>query len=440
MKTFNLIVIGSGPGGYSTAADAAAAGLHTAIIEKDDLGGTCLNRGCIPTKALCHSADVARTVANAAAAGVEVDRFTFNYSIAVARKNAVVESLREGVEQLLSGVEIIHGEASFSGPRTILVNGEEFTADKIIIATGSQPARLKVPGAERAVNSDFILNMTSLPGSIVIIGGGVIGMEFASIFSAFGVKVTVLEYCPEILPQFDTEIAKRLRMTLKRKGIEFVTSAAVTAITENTSVTADVKGKQKIFTADMVLVATGRTPVLPASLDLAGIELTPRGFIKVDSTTMQTTAPGIYAIGDVNGLCMLAHAATAQGQKALGKNVNTDIIPAAVFTTPECAMVGLTEQQCTSQNLNVTVGTATFRANGKALAMDMPEGLVKIIASKTDGRILGCHICGAHAADLIQEVAIAMTAGLTAADIAQTIHSHPTLSETLHSAACRLLS
>lgn len=434
MKSFDLIVIGAGPGGYETAAAAAAAGLHTAVIERDLLGGTCLNRGCIPTKALCHSADVARTVAEASSAGVDVTAFSFNYPSAIARKDEIVATLREGVGQVLSSVEIISGEAEFTAPRTLRVNGETLTADRIIIATGSRPAQLSVPGAESMVNSDFVLDMTALPESMVIVGGGVIGMEFAGIFSSFGVKVTVLEYCPEILPPFDAEIAKRLRMAMKRRGVEIVTSAEVTAV-EGNCICATVKGKEKTFAGDLFFCATGRRPVIPSGLDKAGVDTDGRGFIAVNPATMATTAEGVFAVGDVNGLCMLAHAATAQGQRALGLDVNLDVIPSAVFTSPECAMVGATEAQCRGKGLDIKVTTATFRSNGKALAMDEPEGLVKWITEASTGTILGCHICGAHAADLIQEAALAMSAGLGIEAVARTIHGHPTLSETLLTAA-----
>ena len=428
----DVIVIGSGPGGYTLAAKAHTLGKRTIIIERDNLGGTCLNRGCIPTKALCKSAEVATTVKEAAEFGVNVDGVSFNYPLAVNRKNEVVASLREGVATVLSGVEIVRGDAVFTNAHTVSVNGESYTASKIILATGSRPASLPIAGAEYAVNSDFVLEMTSLPESMIIIGGGVIGMEFASIFNSFGVRVTVIEYCPEILPPFDEEIAKRLRMSLKRKGIEIVTSAQVTSISSSLEVECSVKGKIKNFSAEMVLMAVGRTPVLPTGLKEAGIELTPRGAVKVNER-METNIPGIYAIGDVNGLCMLAHAAEAQGKVALGLHQRLDIVPSAVFTMPECAMVGMTEKQCAEQRIECKIGKATFRSNGKALAMGEPDGLVKVILS-TDDKLLGCHICGAHAADLVQEAATLMNSDMPATALSDAIHSHPTLGETVMTA------
>lgn len=438
MTQADIIIIGAGPGGYETAAGAAASGADVILIERDELGGTCLNRGCIPTKALCRSAEVASMVAEAAQFGVDVPSFTFDYPRAVERKNAVVAGLREGVATVLSGVKVVRGEAEFVDAHTLRVGTEEFTAPKIIIATGSRPASLPIAGAELAVNSDFVLEMTALPASMAIIGGGVIGMEFASIFASFGVKVTVLEFCPEILPPFDAEVAKRLRMSLKRRGIEIVTSAQVTEIKPGLNVECTVKGKPKTYTADMVLMAVGRTPVVPAGAAEAGIDLTRRGAVAVNCS-METSVPGVYAIGDANGICMLAHAATAQGKVVLGEQINLDVIPSAVFTVPECAMVGLTEQQCVDKGLETKIGKATFRANGKAMAMGEPDGLVKTIVSAADGSILGCHICGPHAADLVQEAATAMAAGIPANALTNAIHSHPTLGEAVAEAVTQAI-
>lgn len=431
MTKADIVIIGSGPGGYETAAEAAAKGADVVLIERGELGGTCLNRGCIPTKALCRNAEVARLVKNASVFGINAADVTLDYARAVSRKNDIVTGLREGIAAELSKVRVVKADAAFTSAHTVKAGNEEFTADKIIIATGSRPASLPVPGAELAVNSDFILEMTELPDSLIIIGGGVIGMEFAEIFSAFGVRVTVLEYCPEILPTFDEEIAKRLRTSLKRKGIEIVTSAQVTAITAG-GVECSVKGKPKSYNASLVLTAVGRTPAIPSGAIEAGITFTERGAIATDEN-MQTSIPGVFAIGDVNGRCMLAHAATAQGKVVLGEKVDLTVVPAAVFTNPECAMAGYTEKQCADLGLTFRTGKATFRSNGKAIAMDEPEGLVKIIVGD-NGRLLGCHICGAHAADLVQEAAVIMSAGLGADTLAGVIHGHPTLGETVVSA------
>ena len=433
MNQADLIIIGAGPGGYETAAEAAAEGLNVVIIERAELGGTCLNRGCIPTKALCRSAQVALDVKEAAAYGVDVNGFTLNYPVAAARKDEVVAQLRQGVEMALSRSTVVRGEARFVEPRIVAVGEESYTAPKIIIATGSSPARLPIPGAELAVDSDRLLSMTSFPERVTIIGGGVIGMEFASILSAFGVAVTVVEYCKEILPPFDKDISKRLKMALSKRGINIITSAAVTEIKPDLTVVYEAKGKQAEVASDLVVMAVGRRPVLPAGIDCTGITVGRRG-IEVDDN-MMTSVEGIYAIGDVNGRCMLAHAASAQGRRVLGKPVDLDVVPSAVFTTPECAMVGLTEEQCKERQLPFKSAKALFRANGKALAMNESEGLVKMIVNTETRMILGCHICGPHAADLIQEVALAMARALPVDAIADTIHGHPTLGEAVQQAA-----
>lgn len=436
----DILIIGGGPGGYETAVRAAALGHSVTLIERDLLGGTCLNRGCIPTKTLCRSAEVMMTAAKASEFGVSTSFPSIDFAAVMARKDAVVKDLREGVETLLSGVNVVKGEARFLSSSLIEADGETFTAKTIIIATGSAPARLPISGAEHALTSDEFLSLSRLPESVVIIGGGVIGMEFASVLNAFGAKVTVLEYCREILPPFDSEVAKRLRMSLKKRGIEIVTGAKVTALDDSGRVLYECKGKQKEVVAETVLKAVGRRAVLPPGLLEAGVE-TERGFIHTDASFriiwQEGTAPenvDIYAIGDVNGRCMLAHAATAQGESVLGEKINLNVIPSAVFTVPECAMVGLTEEECLARGLEIKIGKSTFRSNGKAVSMGETDGLVKVIESATDGKLLGCHICGPHAADLIAEAAVVMSSGLPASAITHTIHSHPTLSEIMPAA------
>lgn len=440
MEHFDLIVIGAGPGGYETAAEAAALGRKVALVERAELGGTCLNRGCIPTKALCRCAEVAMTVAESQEFGILSDAPVVNLPKVMERKEQILATLREGVGMVLKDVKIIKGEARFTSVSTVEVEGETLSAPEIIIATGSRPAALDIPGKELAMSSDEILSIDSLPKSLIIIGGGVIGMEFASIFAAFGVKVTVLEYCKEILPPFDAEIAKRLRTALKRRGIEIITSAQVTGIAPGMTVSYEVKGKAKTAEAEQVLMAVGRRPVIPDGIEDLGVRIE-RGAIAVDDNMKVLFADGktpadaiLYAIGDVNGRCMLAHAASMHGLVALGKAKLTDVIPAAVFTQPECAMVGLTEEKCSAEGREIKVGKAMFRANGKALAMGEPDGLVKIITDAATDELLGCHICGAHAADLVQEIATVMTAGLKASAISDAVHAHPTLTEVVKAA------
>ena len=441
---FDIIIIGAGPGGYETAADAAAHGLNVAIVERDQMGGTCLNRGCIPTKALCRNAEVINLMREAEVWGVKTGELAFDYAPVFERKEAVVKQLREGVEMLMGapGITAIKGEAIFKDANTVVVNGEEYSAKNIIIATGSAPRGLPIEGSDLAMTSDDILAMETLPKSLCIVGGGVIGMEFAAVFCTFGVEVTVIEYCKEILPPFDKDVAKRLKTVLSKRGIKIITSAAVNGITQGEdgyTVSYELKGKPQSVTCEKVLMSVGRQPVLPQGLDAVGVTVGRRG-IEVDDN-MMTNVPGVYAIGDVNGRMMLAHAASAQGLRALhaimGKadDIKLDIVPSAVFTVPELAMVGLTEEQCAEKGLDVTVKKSFFRSNGKAVAMNETDGLIKMIVDNATRQIVGCHICGAHAADLIQEVVTAMNAGATVDLLARSIHGHPTLSEVMLTAA-----
>lgn len=428
----DLIIIGAGPGGYELAADARRQGLEVAIIERDKLGGTCLNRGCIPTKALLASASIAHEARAAADFGIDIAGVMPCYCRAVERKDNIVSQLREGVAMALDGVRVIQGEARFVAPDTVEVNGERYSAPRIVVATGSAPARLPIPGSEYAITSDELLELKELPARVSIIGGGVIGMEFACILHEFGVEVSVIEYCKEILPPFDRDIAKRLRTALSRRGINIIVGAAVTSIYQG-SVTYEHKNKNVTLDTDLVVMAVGRRPVVPEGLAELGVEISRRGITVDDS--MATNVPGIYAIGDVNGRCMLAHAASAQGKVILGEPVNLDVIPSAVFTMPECAMVGLTEEQCREQGVDIKVGKSLFRANGKAMAMGETDGLVKMIVDSATGSILGCHIMGPHASDLVQAVADMMSAGQMVEALAQAIHGHPTLGEAVQAAA-----
>ena len=423
MHKSDIIIIGYGPGGMEVAGKAVAQGLDTVVIERDLPGGTCLNRGCIPTKALCYSAERATGDRN-------------EYPAAWKRKNEVVAELRDNLEALTSKLTFIHGEAKFTAPDKIEANGETYTAPKIVIATGSKPSYLPIPGAELAIDSDRLLDMEQLPESICIIGGGVIGMEFACILNAFGVKVSVVEYCKEILPNFDKDISKRLKSILSRKGIDIITSAKVTEIRQGKEVIYECKGKTSSITADEVLMAVGRRPVLPAGIDLAGIA-TERNAITVDDN-YATTDAGIYAIGDVNARLMLAHAASAQGSAVMGDSMNCDVVPSAAFTSPECAMAGVTEEACKEKGIDYKTAKAMFRSNGKAVSMGETDGIVKIIIDNSSRKVIGAHICGPHAADLIGELTLAISAGLTVDIIAKTIHAHPTLGEVVHAAAASI--
>lgn len=455
MTHVDVIIIGAGPGGYETAVLSAKAGLSTVVVESDKLGGTCLNVGCIPTKCLCHTASVLQEIKNSSSLGIKADGVTFNLHEAMERKNRVISQLAGGIEALLKTplITSIKGKASFIDSHSIKVMPAdtttecpetEFTAPSIIIATGSVPKFLPIEGKDipGVLTSTELLEIDSVPARLCIIGGGVIGIEFASIFNAFGSHVTVVEYCKEILPNFDSDIAKRLRLSLKARGIEFQTGAAVNVIrrTESGLETGYLmKGTQQTTTADVILMAVGRGPNLRSlNLDDVGIEYDKRG-VKTDEN-LQTNIPGVYAIGDINGKVQLAHAAYAQGRVALahimGKpsGIRLDIMPAAVFSSPEAACVGLSQDQCKAQGIDVRVGKSFFRSNGKALAINDTDGMLKLL-SDPDGKILGCHIFGPHASDLIQEVAALMNKNASVDDLRRIIHGHPTLSEVVQKAS-----
>ena len=429
MKT-DIIIIGSGPGGYRTAGYALQQGKQVVIIEKAEAGGTCLNSGCIPTKCLAHDAE-----ANAS-----------DFPAAAERKRNVMNQLRQGIEQLLSapGITLVRGEATFKDARTVTVDGIDYEADDIIIATGSSSKMPPVEGIDnpRVITSTEALNFQTLPAEIVIIGAGVIGMEFASILSRFGAKISVIEYLKECLPVIDKDIAKRVRKQIEKlQGVTFYMDSAVKAINDNEVVFVSNKnGKETRLECPgcPVLIATGRKPNIEGlNLEAAGVEYSPKGITVNDN--MLTSVPHIYAIGDVTGRQMLAHAATFMGFRAVnaivGKadKIRFDIMPSAIFTYPEAAAVGLTEDQCKQQGIECRALKGYYRANGKALAIDEPEGMVKLIAG-ADGRILGCTSYGAHSADIVQEVTAYMNCNATVADIAYSVHIHPTLSEILQDA------
>ena len=426
-----LLIIGGGPGGYETAVEAAKRGLEVTLINEGPLGGTCLNEGCIPTKTFCHYAEL---IQQNNEAGLDCKP---SFASAAQRKQAVVEQLHGGIDMLLKNVQVVRGKAKFKDTKTVVCEGQEYTADRIIIATGSVSASLPIPGAENCLTSKEILDLTEVPESVCIIGGGVIGLEFASILSSFGSQVTVLEYCPNILPRFDVDLAKRLKQSLSKRGIGIEVQAQVTRIDDNT-VTYLKKDKEFTVQANMVLMAVGRRPnVESLNLEAAGIDYTRKGITVNDS--FETSVPGIYAVGDVIGGIMLAHAATYQGLHALNvicgrqDSIRFDLIPAAVFTIPEVATIGLTEEQCKEQNLQLRCLKSFYRANGKAVSMDETDGYCKLIVSE-NGVILGAHLMGAHASDLIHEIAAVMNINGTLEQLRYVIHAHPTLSEVLQAA------
>ena len=436
MKT-DLLILGAGPGGYHTAAYAARHGLTVTIVEKADVGGTCLNQGCIPTKAFCHDAEAIEAARRVCGDDVQVD-FAKIYE----RKCAVVDKLREDVETLMSqpGITLVRGSGVFTGNKTVLVGGDEYTADNLIIATGSRPRALSVDGTELpgVLDSTGLLALDTLPGSLCIIGAGVIGLEFASVFRSFGCEVTVVEYMKECLPPYDSDISRRVRKAMEKRGVRFVMQAGVAGIVQaegKLQVNYVCKGKPGAAIADKVLVATGREANISGiGLETVGV-VTDKGCIVVDDN-MQTNVSGIYAVGDVNGRCMLAHAAIMQGMRCvnhiLGRadNIRLDLMPSAVFTNPEAAAVGLTESQCKDAGMEYAVRKTPYRANGRAVADDADGGLLKLITGN-DGLIVGCHVCGSHAADIVQEVTALMSMGGTLDRLHDITHIHPTIAELL---------
>ena len=424
MVSTDLIIIGAGPGGYRAAEYAAKQGLKVVIFEDGKVGGTCLNVGCIPTKTYVHAS---------------------SFDEARVRMSEVVPQLRQGVEGILAhpNITLVREKGTFVDAHTI--NG--YTAEHIMIATGSSAKMLPLPDISdpRVVTSTELLQMTTLPKRLCIIGAGVIGMEFASVFQRFGSEVTVIEYLKECLPMLDSDIAKRLRKLLEKRGITFKMKTAVQQLSD--------------IDADVILMATGRRPNTDGLLlENAGIELASNGSISVDDNFRAVSSPAdgqsvalqspasIYAIGDVNGRQMLAHAAEMQAIRAvnhiLGKQdgIRFDIMPSAIFTEPEAACVGPTEDQLKAATIpavstaGYTCRKAFWRANGKALAMNETEGMLKLFADGDD-RIIGCHTFGAHAADIVQEVAALMCRDTTVSQLRDMIHIHPTLGEILHTAA-----
>ena len=425
MKT-DLLIIGSGPGGYRAAGYAARNGLSVVVAERDQAGGTCLNAGCIPTKCLAHDASAAPS----------------DFASAMERKALVTQQLRTGVEQLLSapGITLVKGQAAFTDEHTVTIGDTTVEADNIIIATGSESRMPPITGIDnpRVITSTEALQLQSLPETMVIVGAGVIGMEFASILARFGSKVTVIEYLKECLPMFDKDIAKRLRKAIEKQGVTFFMDSAVSEITDEEVIFKSNKtgAETRLPCAGApVLIATGRKPSVEGlNLEAAVVDYDAKG-IKTDDC-LRTSQPHIYAIGDVTGKQMLAHAATAMGFRAvntiLGKSdkIRLDIMPSAVFTYPEAATVGLSEDACKQLGKPCKCLKGYYRANGKALAIAEPEGMVKITAD-TDGTILGCTAYGAHSADMVQEIAALMNCNATTDALSSIIHIHPTLSEIL---------
>lgn len=441
---FEVVVIGAGPGGYETAIKSAQMGKKTCIIEDGCFGGTCLNVGCIPTKALIETAErcaAIREAGNFAIEGIAPETVSVNMTKLQTRKEMVVKTLVGGVKGLLRGnkVSVIEGHASFVDPHTLVVGTQNVTAENIIIATGSKvfiPPFIAQEGENELITSTEALELDHIPASIAVIGGGVIGVEFAFLLNKLGSKVTVLELMDHILPMVDTEVSKLAQRRMTKEGITFRLGAKVSKIKDNT-VYYEMEGEEETVAADMVLMAVGRTPNTNGlNAEGIGIEFD-RKAIKTDSH-LRTNIPHIYAIGDVNGKVMLAHTASHEGMVAVAnicghnEEMHYDRIPSCIYLSPEIACIGLTESQAREQYGDcLKIGKFKMMANGKSLIMGDTDGMFKVILKSDTGEILGVHLYGQHTTDMIGEVSVAMAGKLTVEDVLAAIHPHPTVNEAL---------
>lgn len=456
-SSFDLVIIGSGPGGYVAAIRAGQLGLKTAVVEKDDrLGGTCLLRGCIPTKALLHTADLLDRVREAGEQGIEVGEPRLDIHRAMDRKDEVVAKNARGVEYLFkkNGVERIHGKGRLAGPHEVEVEGPDgerttYRAEHVLIATGSVPR--EIPPAptdgEVILNSDHVLEMREVPESMIVLGAGAVGTEFASIFRTFGTEITLVEMLPRVLPLEDEEVSKEVARALRKRGMKLETGTKLAAAerTENgvrVTLEGTDGGESRTLEASKLLVAVGRAPVSrELGFEEAGVEIDERGYIRVDEYC-RTAVPHVYAIGDVIPTPWLAHVASHEGILAVehmaGKTVRPidyDLTPVVTFCEPEVAHVGLTEAEAKERGHEVAVGKFPFTALGKAVIEGKTTGFVKIVRETKYDQVLGVHIVGVHATDLIAEACAALHLETTNAELIETIHAHPTLGEAMHEAA-----
>lgn len=444
------MVIGGGPGGYVAAIRAAQMGAEVALVEKDEVGGTCLNWGCIPTKALVAGAETLHRIRRSEEFGIHVGEVSIDFARLVERKDAVVNKLVTGVQFLLkkNKIELIRGTAKLAGTGKVVVDLKdggtlECEAENIILATGTRPALIPAWGydGERVITSNEALSLKEVPGELLIIGGGVIGCEFACIFAEIGCRVTIVEAMPSILPLVERDAARQMQTLLKRKGITIKTKVKIEKVEKTADkVIAHLEGGEAIA-ADKMLISIGRSMNTSGlGLEEAGVILGQRGEVVVDEY-LRTSVPGIYAIGDITGKVQLAHVASAQAMVAVenmmghNRKMDYDVVPSCIFTMPEMAGVGLTIQQCEEKGLKPKVGKFPFMASGKAAAMGETDGFVKILADPETDKVLGVHMLGPHATDLIAEAALAIKLGATVEQITHVIHAHPTLAEAILEAA-----
>ena len=451
---FDVIVVGGGPAGYVCAIRAAQLGLATAVIERDKLGGVCVNIGCIPTKALLHSAYVATVVSHdAKELGIDVGTVKTDYGVAMRRSRKVSEQNSKGVEFLMKKhkITVVRGSAVLGRNRTVRVGKDEYQARKgLVIATGSRVKGIPQIGLEinktTVISSDEALFLESLPKTLTIVGAGAVGCEFADIFTAFGTKVTLVEALPRILPMEDPESSDTVTKSFKKRGMTVYAGAKVKKATvskDKTTLELEIGGKTENIESEKVLMAAGRAVnTEDLGLQEAGVQLTDRGFIKVSLATLETSAAGVYAIGDVAGPPMLAHKGSREGMVVAEiiaghhpQPIKYDNVPSVTYCHPEVASIGLTEEQAKEQKLDYQVGRFPFSANGRARTSGETEGFVKIIRDKKYGEILGAHIVGGHASEIIHELAVARQNEYTVEEVDLAIHAHPTLSEAVAEAA-----
>jgi dihydrolipoamide dehydrogenase len=444
-RPFDIAIIGGGPAGYVAAIRAAQLGGRVALVEKDRLGGTCLHRGCIPTKALLRSAEALLESREASTFGVTTRDAAIDFGAMMAWKERAVAQQAEELEKLIAWrkIAVFRGNGRLVGPGSIKIGDESVTAGKIIVATGSSPTRLPIPGSNLpgVLTTDEILELPTMPGSLVVVGAGVVGCEFASIFSALGAHVTMLEVLPRILPPVDEEMARRFQQILRGQGVNIRTGASLQEIRtdgEQLCLLFALDEEQHEIVADRVLMAVGREPCTDA-LKEAGLALE-NGSLAVNEH-METGVDNVYAAGDVVGLYMLAYVASYQGilaaENALGGRRQADYraVPTCVYTLPEIASVGLREEEARAQGISYKVSRFPFSAVARAQLLGQPQGLVKIVCEEPSGRLLGMHILGPRATDIIGEGALALRMGATAQDLAHTMHGHPGLSEAIYEAA-----
>jgi len=445
-----IIIIGGGPGGYVAAIRAAQLGGDVTVIEEDKIGGICLNRGCIPTKAILASVEILALLERAGQLGIEVEKVVPNFSRIMERKNKIVSQLRGGVDYLLKAnkVKVIKGKASFLGSHSICIETEagrkELEGEKIIIASGSKPILLPFLDSSHpaVLTSEQALELKEVPESLLIIGSGVIGCEFASIFNPLGTKITMVEMMEQILPTEDKRVAQVIERIFKKRGIDIFTRTKLEEITEyrEDGITARLDKGGKIE-AEKILICVGRSPrINNMGLEELSLKISQKGTIVVNKK-METTQEGIYAIGDVIGGYLLAHVASEEGIIAaenatkLTSEIDYTSVPSCIFTSPEIGTVGLTPDEAEEKEMEVRIARFPFTACGKAHAIGETDGFVQLIVRESDDRILGGQIVGSHAADLVHEIALAIRWGLTAEQLSSTIHAHPTLSETIMEAA-----